>query len=58
MELETCKLIDRDDKLVGAVKLYPRPEGGEPRSVICMGKRFEETDGGFYGPGELIEVDR
>ena len=55
---EDCKLIDLDDKLIDTVKLPARYKGQEPRSVVYCGRKFVETDGEFYGPGELIEVPR
>lgn len=54
-----CKLFDREDKLIGSVKLTPPQLGAPPRRIEYDGKAYIEGDGsGFYGENEFAEVVR
>jgi len=55
---EECRLVDANDQVVDTVTLPLRHKGQGPRSVVYCGKRYEEDESGFYGPGVLVEKAR
>jgi len=58
--VDTLKLYDRDNKLVGTVEMPKRKEGQPPRRIVWGGRKFKEGDATpdtFYGPGEMGEID-
>ena len=50
-------MFDRDNKLVGVVKMPPRGIDEAPRRIQFQGRSFIEGDGsGFYGENEFAEL--
>lgn len=57
MRLQDCRMFDRDNKLVGVVKMPPRGTDEAPRRIQFQGRSFIEGDGsGFYGENEFAEL--
>lgn len=53
-----CRFFDRNNQLVGTVKLAPRGEAQPPRKIVFDCRTFIEGDGtGFYAENEFAEVE-